>query len=293
MKDLLNIPWQEAIAPLLILLITMVVGFIVDKFFRFQIKKLSADMNSDPTNYKFLRRAFVVLIYIVGIAIAIYSVPELRVLAKSLLAGAGVLAVAVGFASQQALGNIISGIFIVIFKPFRINDRLRVGDKAGFVEDITLRHTVIRDFENRRIIIPNALMSSEVIINADYGDDKICKWIDIGIAYNADLAFAKAIIKEHILAHPLHIDGRTPQEIEFGAELAPVKVLSLGDSSVNLRGWAWAKDSADAFVMGCDLLESIKLRFDEEGIEIPFPHRTLVYKDTTRQKTDQPYESSH
>lgn len=281
MKDLLNITWQEAIAPLLILLITVVVGFIVDKFFRFQIKKLSADINSDPTNYKFLRRAIIVLIYIVGIAIAIYSVPELRVLAKSMLAGAGVLAVAVGFASQQALGNIISGIFIVIFKPFRINDRLRVGDKAGFVEDITLRHTVIRDFENRRIIIPNALMSSEVIINADYGDDKICKWIDIGIAYDADLAFAKAIVKEHILAHPLHIDTRTPLQLEEGVELAPVRVVTLGDSSVNLRGWAWAKDSADAFLMGCDLLESIKLRFDEEGIEIPFPHRTLVYKDTT------------
>jgi small-conductance mechanosensitive channel len=281
MKDLLNITWQEAIAPLLILLITVVVGFIVDKFFRFQIKKLSADMHSDPTNYKFLRRAIIVLIYIVGIAIAIYSVPELRVLAKSLLAGAGVLAVAVGFASQQALGNIISGIFIVIFKPFRINDRLRVGDKAGFVEDITLRHTVIRDFENRRIIIPNALMSSEVIINADYGDDKICKWIDIGIAYDADLAFAKAIVKEHILAHPLHIDTRTPLQLEEGVELAPVRVVTLGDSSVNLRGWAWAKDSADAFLMGCDLLESIKLRFDAEGIEIPFPHRTLVYKDKT------------
>jgi small-conductance mechanosensitive channel len=281
MKDLLNIPWQEAIAPLLILLITMVVGFIVDKFFRFQIKKLSADMNSDPTNYKFLRRAIIVLIYIVGVAIAIYSVQELRVLAKSLLAGAGVLAVAVGFASQQALGNIISGVFIVIFKPFRINDRLRIGDKNGFVEDITLRHTVIRDFENRRIIIPNALMSSEVIINADYGDDEICKWIDVGIAYDADLAFAKAIIKEHILAHPLHIDTRTALQLQRGDELAPVKVITLGDSSVNLRGWAWAKDSADAFTMGCDLLESIKLRFDVEGIEIPFPHRTIVYKDTT------------
>ena len=292
MKQILDITWQESIVPIIILFITIALGYVVDRFFRYQIKKLSADMHSDPTNYKFLRRAFVVLIYIVGIAIAIYSVPQLRLLAKSLLAGAGVLAVAVGFASQQALGNIISGVFIVIFKPFRINDRLRIGDKAGFVEDITLRHTVIRDFENRRIIIPNSLMSSEVITNADYGDDKICKWIEIGIAYDADLAFAKAIIKEYILAHPLHIDGRTQLQKDMGEELAPVRVLSLGDSSVNLRGWAWAKDSADAFLMGCDLLESIKLRFDAEGIEIPFPHRTLVYKDKVVHEKAEPTEKS-
>ena len=58
-----------------------------------------------------------------------------------------------------------------------------------------------------------------------------------------------------------------------------VKVISLGDSSVNIRGWAWAKNSEEAFDMECDLIESVKLRFDAEGIEIPFPHRTLVYKN--------------
>jgi small conductance mechanosensitive channel len=82
----------------------------------------------------------------------------------------------------------------------------------------------------------------------------------------------------------MHIDPRTQQQIKEGEELAPVKVVGLGDFSVNLRGWAWAKDAADAFEMGCDLLESIKLRFDRAGIEIPFPHRTLVHKNVPTNK---------
>jgi small conductance mechanosensitive channel len=68
-------------------------------------------------------------------------------------------------------------------------------------------------------------------------------------------------------------------------ELAPVKVLQLGESSINLRGWAWAQETGDAFIMGCDLYESIKLRFDKEGIEIPFPHRTLVFKNKLADKS--------
>lgn len=200
-------------------------------------------------------------------------------LASSLLAGAGVLAVALGFASQHALGNIISGVFIVIFKPFRVNDRISLGNLTGIVEDITLRHTVIRDFENKRIIIPNSKISDEILINADFEDGKICKWIDFGISYDSEIEKAKEIIKNQIVNHPLSIDNRTPIEIAEGVAIVDVKVIALGDSSVNLRGFAWVKNSVDAFDMGCDLLESIKLQFDKDGIEIPFPHRTLVYKD--------------
>jgi|TARA_B110000503_G_scaffold122707_1_gene187572 small conductance mechanosensitive channel len=265
--------------PIAIVILTFLVAYIADRFFKRLIRKSTEEMKNDPTNYTFLRHAIRALIYSIGFGIAIYAVPSLKVLASSLLAGAGVLAVALGFASQHALSNIISGIFIVIFKPFRINDHLRILGLSGVVEDITLRHTVIKDFENRRIIIPNSKISDEVIINADFGDDKICKWIAIGISYDSDIEKAKNIIKNQIIEHPLSIDIRTPKEIKEGLEVVPVKVISLGDSSVNLKGWAWAKNSADAFDMGCDLLESIKLQFDKEGISIPFPHRTLIYKD--------------
>jgi small conductance mechanosensitive channel len=184
-----------------ILIATVIVGFLVNRFFKKQIKKSTEILHTDPTNYQFLHHLVIVLIYTIGISIAIYAMPELRLLATSLLAGAGVLALAVGFASQQALSNIISGIFLVIFKPFRINDRIKVGDKFGVVEDISLRHTVIRDFENKRVIIPNAIISNEVIVNSDYIDDKICKWIDIGISYDSDIELAKYIITPATYRH--------------------------------------------------------------------------------------------
>jgi small-conductance mechanosensitive channel len=262
-----------------ILLLTILVAYLVNRFFKRLIRKSTEEIKNDPTNYLFLRHAITAIIYIVGFSIAIYSLPNLRALASSLLAGAGILAVAIGFASQHALSNIISGVFIIIFKPFRVNDRIKLRDMNGIIEDITLRHTVIRDFENKRIIIPNSVISEETIVNSDIGDNKICKWIEIGISYDSDIDKAKKIIKEEILNHPLNIDPRNPQQIEDGEELAPVRVLGLGDSSVNLRGWAWAKDAADAFKMGCDLSEIIKKRFDFEGVEIPFPHRTLVHKN--------------
>ena len=78
--------------------------------------------------------------------------------------------------------------------------------------------------------------------------------------------------------HPLHVDPRTPEQIENGEPEVVARVISMGDSSVNLRAWAWAANAPDAFVMGCDLLESIKERFGAEGIEIPFPYRTIVMK---------------
>lgn len=261
-----------------IMLVTIFLAWLVNRFFKRLITRSTAILKNDPTNYLFLRHSIIAVIYLVGFGIAIFMMPNLRALASSLLAGAGILAVAMGFASQHALSNIISGVFIVLFKPFRVNDRLEIQNMIGIVEDITLRHTVIRDFENKRIIIPNTIISNEVIINSDFRDDKICKRIDVGISYDSDLKKAKRIMREEILKHPLLVDNRNAEQIEKGDVLVPIRVLSLGDSSVNLRGWAWAKDAADAFLMGCDLLESIKLRFDKEGIEIPFPHRTVVHK---------------
>ncbi|NNK90074.1 MAG: mechanosensitive ion channel family protein [Saprospiraceae bacterium] len=266
---------------LAILVLTFLIALIVDKLFRQLIKKSSEDLNNDPTNYKFLRRVVTAMIYLVGFGAAIYIMPNLRALANSMLAGAGIMAVALGFASQHALSNIISGFFIVIFKPFRVNDRLKIRDLNGVVEDITLRHTVIRDFENRRILIPNAVISDEIIINADFADDKICKWIEIGISYDSDIDLAKRIMESEVLDHPMHVDPRTEEQIAEGIPEVPVRVLSLGEYSVNLRAWAWSKDAVDGFVMSCDLYESIKKRFDAEGIEIPFPYRNIIHKNSS------------
>lgn len=268
---------------LLIFVATLIVGYIANRLLTSLVKKSTEGMTRDPTNYKFVKHVVLACIYLVGIAIAIYSMPNFRALASSLLAGAGILAVATGFAAQHALGNVVSGVFIVIFKPFRINDRLALGSHQGIVEDITLRHTVIRNFENRRIIIPNSVISNEIIVNADFGDDMIVKWVDISISYNSDIDTAKRIMTEEVLAHPLHLDPRTPEDLEMGIPVVVVRVLSLLDSSVNIRAWVWGKDAPDAFVLGCDLIESIKKRFDAEpNVEIPYPHRTVYIRSDSQ-----------
>lgn len=263
---------------LLIFLGTMLVAFLVDRFWGRLIKRSTAVMKNDPTNYQFFRHAMTFVIYTVGFSMAIYVMPNLRTIANSLLAGAGILAVAVGFASQHALSNIISGVFIVIFKPFRVNDRLRIRELQGIVEDITLRHTVIRDFENRRILIPNAVISNEIIINADFEDGRILKWIEMDITYDSDIDLAKEIMREEILSHPLNIDGRTPEQIESGKTQVEVRVIQLGSYFIKVRAWAWAKDQSDAFNMACDLNESIKKRFDAANIRFPDLYHSLVSK---------------
>lgn len=272
-----------------ILLATVIAASVTSRLFRRTIKKVEEGEagSHDLTNLRFLKRGVSVLIYLAGISFAIYMIEPLRVIATSLLAGAGLLAVAVGFASQQALSNVIGGIFIVIFKPYKINDRLSIRtDLNGVVEDINLRHTVIRNFENKRIIIPNSVISNEILINSNYSDDQIIKWIDMGISYDSDIDLAKKIMAEEVEAHPNFVDARNAEQIENGDPVVPVRVLSMGDSSVNLRAWATAADPPSAFVMGCDLLESIKKRFDKEGIEIPFPYRTIVYKQKPENPAD-------
>lgn len=243
-----------------IILLTIIIASVTTRIINLMIKRTkAADDNEDVTNLVFFKRSVIVLIYTTGISFAIYMIPQLRVIATSLLAGAGLLAVAVGFASQAALSNVIGGLFIVIFKPYKIGDRILVRtDLTGVVEDINLRHTVIRNFENKRIIIPNSVISNEVVINSNYEDSQICKFIDLGISYDSDIDLAKEIMRDEVEKHPLSVDVRTEEKIEAGEPRVPVRVILMGESSVNLRAWSWANNPPDAFVMECDLLESIK-----------------------------------
>ncbi|WP_340105718.1 mechanosensitive ion channel family protein [Rhodohalobacter sp. 8-1] len=281
MTDILTKIYDEAtltITVIVILLVMFLAQYLLRRAFkRFEKSRVHTELE-DTTNYRFLYYALLALIYVTGIGFAIWNIPSLKHVAQSMLASAGILAVVVGFAAQQALGNIVSGIFIVIFKPYRINDRLTIQDTLrGIVEDINLRHTIIRNFENQRIIIPNSIISNEILVNSNYTDDKLCKFINVGISYGSDIDKAKQIMTEEVQDHPLNIDVRSEEDIESGVPRVMVRVTVLGESSVNIRAWAWASDPQNAFVMECELLESIKKRFDKEGIIIPFPQRTISY----------------
>ncbi len=262
-----------------ILILTFIAAKIARKIFDKFFTKSAELINVDPTQYNFLKHFISGLIYVIGIGLAVYTIDALRALSVSIFAGAGILAVIIGFASQQAFSNVVSGIFLSIFKPFRVGDRVKVGsDISGIVEDITIRHTVIRTFENKRIIIPNSVISTAIIENASLGDEKICKFVEFGISYDSDIDKAMRIMQEEAEKHPDFLDNRTERDKENNEPAVKVRVISLGDSSVNLRAWVWAPDPGSAFRMGCDLNKSIKERFDREEIEIPFPYRTIVYK---------------
>ncbi len=278
MKDAILNYLFEISTPIIIIFVTIIFAFIFRKLYNNFIKHSARIMHNDPTNYKFVGHAITAIIYLVGFGWAIYEVPQMRQVANSLLAGAGILAIAAGFASQHALSNIISGLFIIIFKPFRVNDRLLIRDTMqGFVEDITLRHTVIRDFENRRIIIPNTVISDEILINFDFSNDKIVRPIEFNVAMDSNLDLIRTLIQEEVEKHPLSLDNRTPEEIELGNPKVPVRVVGFTNIGITIRVWTWAIDAGKAYELSCDVMESIKKRFDQAGVEMARANKNFTY----------------
>lgn len=277
-KEFLEMPWLIGYV-LAILFITWLFAKIFSKIFDRFILRSTALTNNDPTSYQFIRHLGTAFIYILGFSVAAYSIPPLRSISTSLLAGAGILAAIVGFASQSAFSNIISGLFIIIFRPFRVNDHLTIDQTTfGIVEDITLRHTILRSPENRRIVIPNSIMSEKTILNSHLNDPRVCKFIEFTVSYESDIDLAMQILQEQASIHPLCLDTRTLQQIEEGIPKVQVKVLRLEDSGVRLRAWAWAANNGDSFDMTCDMNKILLEQFRLAKIEIPYPHRTIVQK---------------
>jgi small conductance mechanosensitive channel len=260
-----------------IIVATIIIYVVFNILLRRYFKRLIKKTDHDITGFLFFKHIILGLTIILGASFALVQIPEFKIVGHSLLAGAGVISIVVGIASQQSLSNLISGILIVVFKPFKIRDRITLrGTLSGIVEDINLRQVIIRDNENNRIIIPNSVISSEIIVNLNLIDSKCCKFVEIGIGYDSDVDRALEIMKEEVLKHPLHIDNRTPEEIEKKLPFPVARVIGLADSSVTLRVWAWAENTVNGFIMYCDLLQSIKKRFDSENIEIPFPKRSVT-----------------
>lgn len=262
----------------LVSVFTIVFASTINIWFKRTIQK-KIDEDQDFTSFKFLRYVAVFFVYSFGVLIGLLAFPSLKGVAQTALGGAGVLALIAGVASQEALANLVGGVFIISFKPFKIGDVISLSDNMiGKVVDITLRHTVIRNSQNRRLVIPNAIINKEKLTNYDLQESKLCEYIEIGISYDSNIDKAKAIMREICESHQLILDNRTALDMLNGKPLVRVSVIKLDESSVNIRAWAWAKNFGDAFDLKCDVLESIKKRFDTENIEIPFPYRTVVIK---------------
>lgn len=261
---------------------TIVSATLVNLWFKRKIEEKIV-YQYDPTSYKFLRYVAVSLIYFVGILFGLLAFPSLRGVAQTALGGAGVLAIIAGVASQEALSNLVGGVFIISFKPFKIGDVIKVTDTmVGTVTDITLRHTVIRNFENKMIVIPNAVINKERLINYDLGDPKCCEHIEMGISYDSNIELAKKILQEECEKHPLILDNRTEIDKKNGLPIVRTALTKINDSSLTIRAWAWSRNFSDSFSMKCDVFESTFKRYGQSNIELAYPTRTIYMVNETK-----------
>lgn len=261
-----------------------VLAFALIKIAGKALGKLSSNGRFSTVNVSYTRRVMNAVIILLAVMLVFMQVKPLQSVSRSLLASSGVLAVILGFAAQQAMANVVGGFFISVFKPFVLGDRVRLADQGieGFVEDISLRHTVIRTFENTRVIVPNSVMNAAVIENAQFQDTKVCRFLDIGISYDSDIDCAMVVVADLVRGHKHFYDNRTDEEKASGASDVIVRVTALGESAVNLRVAVWARDAGTAYEMLCDLRYAIKKRFDAEGIEIPYPHRKVIVQHSNQ-----------
>lgn len=271
---------------LVIIMSAVTINFIVRYLVTNYFKRESRHINVDPTTFSFVKNAFTFLVVVVTTISVIYMIPSFKNIAVTLFAGAGILAAIVGFASQAAFSNIINGIFLVIFKPFRIGDLIEIGTKAeyiGRVEDITLRHTIIKNFENKRVIVPNSVISNEIIVNRSIVDESVIRYLDLLISFTADVDKAVSLIQEECMKHPLFTDPRTKEQIEANEDVVEVRVLGMAQYGIQLRAYVCGHTSPESFVLVTDLYKIIKKRFDAEGIEIPLPYMNVIFKNPPTQ----------
>ena len=272
---------ENFIEPILIIAVAYSVGKVLSFLIRRYIRKSANVMHFDPTNYSFLQNAVSFIVFICATLFIFYRVPALHTIGKTLFAGAGIAAAVIGFASQEAFSNIISGVFIVIFKPFSVGDyiKLLTSNQIGVVEDITIRHTVIKSIENRRIVIPNSVISREAILNSTLTDPRVMFNLEVVMVYETDIQKVLDIMKEEAQKHPSFLDTRS--EIDKANGVLPIvaKVVALEDNGVRCRAYVWAKDNDTAFDMKCDLFKILKDRFDQEGLSISHAQRLMGFTD--------------
>lgn len=198
--------------------------------------------------------------------VVILALTQLGLNTATLATVLGAAGLAVGLAMKDSLGNFAAGLMLVLFKPFKIGDYVEVAGQAGSVDDITMFATILRTPDNRIVTVPNSGVFGATVTN--YSKEKTRR-IDlvVGIDYDSDIKKTKQVLEsildsnDKILKDPAYT----------------VAVLELGDSSVNLVVRPWVATS-DYWPVRFELTEQIKLKLDENNIDIPYPHMSLVQK---------------
>ena len=253
--------WQNLLAVLIIFLIHAFVYVVI----RIIEKKLKKKKNIE---LNFFLQIIKIAIVVSAIFISLLRFEIIKEISTTLIAGSSLIVAVLGFAAQESLNNVISGVMIAKSKPFDIGERVVLEEYniTGTIEDITLRHTVIRKFNNATVIVPNSVMNKAVIENSSYDKNEIANFLDISVSYESDVEKAMQIIYDTIKSHDFVIDDKEPN----------VMVRDLGAESYIVRGTVWTNNISENFKACSDIRINVKKRFDEAGIEIPYNHIHII-----------------
>ncbi len=244
-------------------IIFLIAAWLTGRFVRLGIHRYLDKLQragADPTGIRFLGQLANVLVYILAFAIYAHLIPELQQLGGKLLSGIGLLSVVVGLAAQSTLGNLISGISLVLYRPFKLGDTIQVsspsGMETGMVENINLGYTILRTADDRRIVIPNNTMATQTSINLCLTRKGAPSTISVIVASGSNVAAARRILIKLAEAHP--------NTVKIDAS----HVTALSGSGATLTLNLWSPDPDKAAALKSDLLESAKKEFDAAGIKI-------------------------
>jgi len=212
-----------------------------------------------------LRKLVTFVVYFAAIGVAFAFAGFGNILTALATIGAAAT-LAIGFAMQDVISNFVAGIFIFTDKPFRIGDWIEWDGNSGVVEDISLRVSRVRTFDNELLTVPNSQLTDGVIKNP-VAKDKLRMQFLFGIGYDDDIDEATEIILEEAEAH----------EDILGDPAPSVRLTELGDSSVGLKSRVWIADPSrsDFVATRGEYVQAVKERFDDAGIDIPYPNREL------------------
>lgn len=273
LKDLVN-PGTIAGAILLavaVIILSWVASVITTRLLRrpnWVVGTLKREIDETVIHYSI--RVKNLLIVIIAIFVYVSFVPQLKALFSTMLAGAGITALVIGFAAKSTMANLISGLSLAIYRPVRIGDAVTIDSEFGTVEDITLRHTIVLTWEQKRLVIPNSKLDEMTLVNYNIIDPRMMCRIEFGVSYDTDIDLVRRLILDEADKCPFRDKDSDDDPV--------VKVISHGDFSIGLRLYVWVKTVNDMWSARFWLLEYVKKRFDREGVEIPFPYRTIVYK---------------
>ncbi|MFL0202364.1 mechanosensitive ion channel family protein [Tenacibaculum maritimum] len=256
-------------------LFVVFVSWLISRATRYGIVQYLKAKKADKygrTSIQFFRNSIKFFIGLFAFIYIILTVPLFRSKATLIFSGAGILAAILGFAAQAAISNLIAGAFIVMFRPFRVGDYIKLDEnRLGIVEDITLRHTVINNFENKRLIIPNSVISTESVLNHTIEDSHILSFNNFKIGIKGNIDLARKIIQEEAQELEFVIDNRTPEQVLKDEPQIEVRLIEVLDGYIHLRAYIWINNPFKEFKIKCMLKEAVYKRFVAEGVDLPIP----------------------